>query len=52
MGELWLERHLDKVGKSKEDLAKALFERNLTAVAEVCFFVPFLTFSTKFLTNV
>jgi len=26
---------LEKVGKSKEELAKELFERNLTAVAEV-----------------
>ncbi|GAA5968581.1 hypothetical protein JCM11641_007685 [Rhodosporidiobolus odoratus] len=35
-GEYWLEKHVEKVGKSKEDLAKVLFERNLTAVAELC----------------
>ena len=34
-GEYWLERHLEKVGKTKDQLAKELFERNLTAVAEV-----------------
>jgi tRNA ligase len=34
-GEYWLEEHVKKVGKTKEDLAKELFERNLTAVAEV-----------------
>ncbi|GAA5955304.1 hypothetical protein JCM21900_003039 [Sporobolomyces salmonicolor] len=35
-GEYWLERHVEKVGKRKEDLAKELYERNLTAVAELC----------------
>ncbi|GAA6009673.1 hypothetical protein JCM10207_004149 [Rhodosporidiobolus poonsookiae] len=35
-GEYWLEKHVEKVGKTKEQLAKALFERNLTAVAELC----------------
>ncbi|BGP19484.1 hypothetical protein JCM10213_006304 [Rhodosporidiobolus nylandii] len=35
-GEYWLEKHVAKVGKTKEDLAKTLFERNLTAVAELC----------------
>ncbi|GAA6030850.1 hypothetical protein JCM8097_008906 [Rhodosporidiobolus ruineniae] len=35
-GEYWLEQHVAKVGKKKEDLAKVLFERNLTAVAELC----------------
>ncbi|GAA5824856.1 hypothetical protein JCM11251_005368 [Rhodosporidiobolus azoricus] len=35
-GEYWLEQHVKKVGKTKEALAKALFERNLTAVAELC----------------
>lgn len=34
-GEYWLERHLDKVGKTKADLAKELWTENLTAVAEV-----------------
>ncbi|GAA5918842.1 hypothetical protein JCM5296_002731 [Sporobolomyces johnsonii] len=35
-GEYWLEKHVEKVGKKKEDLAKELYERNLTAVAELC----------------
>ncbi|CAE6427063.1 unnamed protein product [Rhizoctonia solani] len=35
-GEEWLERHLKTVGKTKEEFAKALFERDLTAVAELC----------------
>ncbi|KAK4052810.1 tRNA ligase [Microbotryomycetes sp. JL201] len=35
-GEWWLEKHLEKVGKSKEDLAHELYSRNLTAVAELC----------------
>lgn len=39
-GEYWLEQHVEKVGRKKEDLAKELFERGLTAVAEVRF--PFL----------
>lgn len=34
-GEYWLERHLESVGRKKEDLAAELFRRNLTAVAEV-----------------
>lgn len=34
-GEYWLEKHVERVGRTKEDLAKELFERNLTAVAEV-----------------
>jgi hypothetical protein len=34
-GEEWLEKHLQKAGKTKADFAKTLFERNLTAVAEV-----------------
>lgn len=34
-GEYWLEQHVERVGRTKEDLAKELFERNLTAVAEV-----------------
>ena len=34
-GEHWLERHLESVGRTKEDLAAELFRRNLTAVAEV-----------------
>lgn len=39
-GEWWLEKHLDKVGKAKEDLAKELWDRGLTAVAEVGAEVP------------
>ncbi|GAA5900734.1 tRNA ligase [Sporobolomyces salmoneus] len=35
-GEYWLERHLESVGKTKRDLAKELWEQNLTAVAELC----------------
>ncbi|KWU43436.1 RNA ligase [Rhodotorula sp. JG-1b] len=35
-GEHWLERHLESVGRKKEDLAAELFRRNLTAVAELC----------------
>ncbi|CEL61453.1 hypothetical protein RSOLAG1IB_10035 [Rhizoctonia solani AG-1 IB] len=35
-GEEWLEKHLQKAGKTKADFAKTLFERNLTAVAELC----------------
>ncbi|BGP27138.1 tRNA ligase [Rhodotorula toruloides] len=35
-GEYWLEQHVKKVGRTKEDLAKELFEMNLTAVAELC----------------
>ncbi|GAA5984590.1 hypothetical protein JCM10908_003413 [Rhodotorula pacifica] len=35
-GEYWLERHLESVGRKKDDLAAELFRRNLTAVAELC----------------
>ncbi|GAA5944842.1 tRNA ligase [Sporobolomyces koalae] len=35
-GEHWLEQHVARVGKTKQDLARELFERNLTAVAELC----------------
>lgn len=34
-GEWWLEKHLEKVGKTKKDLASELWDRKLTAVAEV-----------------
>ncbi|CAG8666195.1 969_t:CDS:2, partial [Racocetra fulgida] len=33
-GEEWLEKHLNQVGKSKQDLAKFLYTNKLTAVAE------------------
>lgn len=35
MGEAWLMKHLERSGKKVEDLAKVLWESNLTAVAEV-----------------
>ncbi|KAL8280576.1 hypothetical protein RQP46_006899 [Phenoliferia psychrophenolica] len=35
-GEYWLEKHLVAIGKTKENLAAELFERQLTAVAELC----------------
>lgn len=35
-GEEWLDKHLKEAGKLKSDFAKTLFERNLTAVAELC----------------
>lgn len=35
MGEKWLDRHLERKGKSKEDFAKRLWDENITAVAEV-----------------
>jgi tRNA ligase len=34
-GEEWLEKHLKKAGRTKLEFAKTLYERNLTAVAEV-----------------
>ena len=36
VGEKWVTRHLEKVGKSKKDLAKVLRDMNVTAVAELC----------------
>ncbi|TIA91812.1 hypothetical protein E3P99_00954 [Wallemia hederae] len=36
MGEIWLERHLKSVGKSKEELAGVLHRNKWTAVAELC----------------
>ncbi|CAG8544224.1 11756_t:CDS:2 [Diversispora eburnea] len=35
-GEEWLNKHLEKVGKSKKDLASYLYKYKLTAVAELC----------------
>ncbi|KZT54865.1 hypothetical protein CALCODRAFT_499280 [Calocera cornea HHB12733] len=35
-GEDWLFTHLKQVGKTEADLAKVLWERNVTAVAELC----------------
>lgn len=35
MGRRWLKRTLRKVGRTEQDLAKALWDRNLTAVTEV-----------------
>lgn len=35
-GERWVEKHLQSVGKSKEDLARKLREMNATTVAELC----------------
>ncbi|KAJ1305166.1 hypothetical protein OPQ81_000197 [Rhizoctonia solani] len=35
-GEEWLEKHLKEAGKTREEFAKTLYERNLTAVAELC----------------
>ena len=34
-GEYWLRKHLEVAGKREEELAAALWQRNLTAVAEV-----------------
>ena len=35
-GEQWVEKHLDAIGKTKEDLARELRGRNVTLVAELC----------------
>ena len=35
-GERWVEKHLDAIGKTKEDLANELRNRNVTLVAELC----------------
>ncbi|GAA5863096.1 hypothetical protein JCM8547_002796 [Rhodosporidiobolus lusitaniae] len=35
-GEYWLDKHVKSVGKSMEDLAKELYKKKLTAVAELC----------------
>ena len=35
-GERWVERHLNAIGKTKEDLAAELRRRNVTLVAELC----------------
>ena len=36
VGERWVEQHLQKVGKTPRDLAKALRDMNATAVGELC----------------
>ena len=35
VGERWLHKHLESIGKTETDLAKSLWDNNLTAVAEV-----------------
>ncbi|ATY66057.1 tRNA ligase [Cordyceps militaris] len=35
-GEAWIEKQLQKLGKTKHDLARELRQRNVTAVAELC----------------
>ena len=35
-GERWIEKHLATVGKTKQELARELRARNVTAVAELC----------------
>lgn len=35
-GEKWVKRHLESVGKTTHDLARALRQMNVTAVAELC----------------
>ncbi|RDW66262.1 tRNA ligase [Coleophoma cylindrospora] len=35
-GEAWVDRQLQKLGRTREDLAKELRKRNITAVAELC----------------
>lgn len=35
MGEIWMDRHLKKAGKSRKDFAQWLWSENITAVAEV-----------------
>ncbi|KAF8958845.1 RNA ligase-domain-containing protein [Flammula alnicola] len=35
-GEAWLRKYLDKVGKKEDDLAATLWEKNWTAIAELC----------------
>ena len=42
VGEQWLDRHLAKAGKSKQDLARFLYKYRLTAVAEVNILMPYL----------
>jgi len=36
LGERWVDRQLEKLGKSRAEFAKALREANVTAVAELC----------------
>ncbi|MCJ1336093.1 hypothetical protein MMC09_001369 [Bachmanniomyces sp. S44760] len=35
-GEKWVDRHLQTIGKTRKDLAVELYDRNITAVAELC----------------
>ncbi|KAG5519483.1 hypothetical protein PMAC_002110 [Pneumocystis sp. 'macacae'] len=36
MGEIWLDRHLSSVGRTREQLASVLREKNVTLVSELC----------------
>ncbi|CAG8595777.1 9769_t:CDS:2 [Funneliformis mosseae] len=36
VGEQWLDTHLERAGKTKQELARFLYENRLTAVAELC----------------
>ncbi|PWN39423.1 hypothetical protein IE81DRAFT_369099 [Ceraceosorus guamensis] len=35
-GEAWVDRHLERVGRKRQELAKELWDRRCTAVAELC----------------
>ncbi|CEH13830.1 hypothetical protein CBOM_01726 [Ceraceosorus bombacis] len=35
-GEAWVDRHLERVGRKRQELAKELWHRRCTAVAELC----------------
>lgn len=35
-GEAWVDKHMAAVGKTRQDLARKLYEMNATAVAELC----------------
>lgn len=43
MGERWLHKHLERVKKNKEDLARVLYDNKWTAVAEASL-IPFTAF--------
>lgn len=49
VGEQWLEKHLTKVGKTKEALARILWDNNWTAIAEVSGDISDSTNLTRFI---
>jgi tRNA ligase len=44
-GEVWLRKYLAELGKEEKDMAQELWDKNWTAIAEVCLLALFFSSS-------